>query len=85
MDGKVLIIHRLAVHPLFQNQGFAKRLMDFAEDYAINENFSSIRLDAYSANEKVLRFYEAREYKKRGEVYFPDRKLPFYCYEKLFK
>lgn len=84
-DGKILVIHRLAVHPQFQKQGFANKLMDFAEDYAIRDSYSSVRLDAYSGNERVLRFYENRDYKKRGEVFFPGRKLPFYCYEKQLK
>ncbi len=81
-DGKILVIHRLAVDPQFQKQGYAKKLMDFAEDYAIKDNYSSVRLDAYSGNERVLRFYENRDYEKRGEVFFPERELPFYCYEK---
>jgi GNAT superfamily N-acetyltransferase len=33
-DSKVLVIHRLVVHPNKQNKGYAKLLMDFAEDYA---------------------------------------------------
>lgn len=81
-DGKILVVHRLAVHPQFQKQGLAKKLMDFSEDYATKNNYSSVRLDAYSGNERVLRFYENRDYKKRGEVFFPKRELPFYCYEK---
>ena len=83
--GKILIIHRLAVKPEFQNRGFAKKLMDFAEDYAIENNFNSIRLDAYSGNPKLLKFYENRDYQRGGEVFFPGRKLPFYCYEKFLK
>lgn len=82
---KIMVIHRLAVHPEFQKQGFAKRLMDFAEDYAIKNNYSSIRLDAFSNNPRALRFYENRDYQRRGEVFFPGRELPFYCYEKLLK
>ncbi|HMQ69791.1 MAG TPA: GNAT family N-acetyltransferase [Ignavibacteria bacterium] len=80
---KILVIHRLAVKPEFQNRGFAKKLMDFAEDYAEENNYTSIRLDAYSANPEVLRFYENRDYQRRGEVFFPGRELPFYCYEKF--
>jgi len=81
-EGKVLVIHRLAVHPPFQKQGFAKKLMDFAEDHAIKNGCAAVRLDAYSGNERVLRFYENRGYQKRGEVNFSGRVLPFFCYEK---
>ena len=84
-EDKILTIHRLADQPQFQKQGFAKKLMDFAENYAILNGYTSIRLDAYSGNERVLRFYENRNYMKRGEVYFTGRKLPFYCYEKLIE
>lgn len=84
-DGKILVIHRLAIHPRSQKRGLAKQLMDFAEDYAVTNNYSSVRLDAYSGNQRVLRFYENRDYKKQGEVFFPKRILPFYCYEKQIK
>ncbi len=84
-DGKILVIHRLAVHPKFQKQGFAKKLMDFAEDYAVRNHYSSVRLDAFSGNDIVLRFYENSGYQKRGAVFFPGRELPFYCYEKQLK
>jgi ribosomal protein S18 acetylase RimI-like enzyme len=80
-----LVVHRLAINPSFQNQGFAKELMIFAEDYALNKGFTSIRLDAYSGNEKALRLYERLNYKKRGKINFPERDLPFYCYERILK
>ncbi|HXS37857.1 MAG TPA: GNAT family N-acetyltransferase [Flavipsychrobacter sp.] len=83
--GKMLIIHRLAVDPLYQGQGIARKLMDFAELYGINNNYSSVRLDAYSPNKRVLQFYEARGYKKRGEIFFDGRELPFFLYEKALQ
>jgi len=80
---KILVIHRLAVHPEYQKQGIARKLMDYAENYGQENGYSSIRLDAYSINKRVLRFYENLRYIKRGEVFFPNRDAPFYCYEKL--
>lgn len=65
-----------------KKQGLARKLMDFAENIAIECGYASIRLDAYSGNERVLRFYENRGYQKRGEVNFSGRALPFFCYEK---
>jgi len=77
-----LYIHRLGVHPDFQGQGHAKRLMDFAENYAIEHNFTSVRLDTFSQNKRNQKFYEARGYKKLENIYFPKQsKHPFYCYE----
>jgi len=82
---KALIIHRLAVNPKWQDRGIANMLMDFAEDYAEKNNYVSIRLDAYSGNQKALKLYEKRGYKRVGQTYFPMRELPFYCYEKLIQ
>jgi ribosomal protein S18 acetylase RimI-like enzyme len=80
-EGKSLVIHRLAIHPNNQRQGLARMLMDFAENYAKDNGYTSVKLDAYSGNERVLRFYENRGYQKRGEVNFIGRTLPFHCYE----
>lgn len=79
---KVLVIHRLAVHPTYQGKGMAKKLMTFIESIVGENNYTCIRLDAYSGNEKALKLYENLGYKKVGQVYFPKRELPFYCYEK---
>ena len=81
--GKVLVVHRLAVQPKNQRLGIGKRLMDFAENYAKGKRYTSIRLDAYSGNHGALRLYEQRGYIKVGQVVFPMRELPFYCYEKV--
>ena len=81
-DSKILVIHRLVVHPEHQRKGHAKALMDFAESFAVNYNYTSIRLDAYSQNKLILAFYQKRDYKIRGTVRFPGREHDFYCFEK---
>lgn len=81
-ETKVLVIHRLVIAPQFQRNGYAKKLMDFAENLAKENNYTSIKLDAYSKNENVVRFYEKRKYCIRGEIYFPERTFPFYAMEK---
>tara|TARA_B100000929_G_scaffold192180_1_gene152248 strand:+ start:108 stop:608 length:501 start_codon:yes stop_codon:yes gene_type:complete len=79
-----IYIHRLATHPDFWGQGYAQKLMDFAEDYARKNHFESVRLDTFSQNERNQRFYESRGYKKLGNIYFPKQsEHPFYCYELL--
>lgn len=79
-----LYVHRLAVHPNFQRRGYAQKLMDFAENYAINHNFKSIRLDTFSKNSRNMKFYAFRNYQKLEPIYFPKQsKFPFYCYEKV--
>ena len=81
-----LYVHRLAIHPKYQGKGFAQKLMDFAEDFAIKNNYTSIRLDTFSKNQKNQKFYELRDYKKLGNIYFPKQsEYPFYCYERICK
>lgn len=80
-----IYIHRLAVHPELQGKGYAQQLMDFAENFAIENNFSSIRLDTFSQNKRNQKFYELRGYKRLGDIYFPKQsKFPFHCYELVF-
>lgn len=81
-NSKVLVIHRLVIDPKYQRKGYAQRLMDFAEKFATENNYSSIRLDAYSQNERVIDFYKKRNYFIRGDVNFPDRNYSFHCMEK---
>lgn len=81
-NSKVLVIHRLVVHPNQQRKGYAKQLMDFAENFAVDNSYTSIRLDVYSQNKSVIDFYIKRGYVNRGEVYFSEREFAFYCMEK---
>jgi len=79
-----MYIHRLAVHPKAQGNGNAQRLMSFAEQFAIENNYSSIRLDTFSKNKRNQKFYELRNYKKLGSIFFPKQSVyPFYCYERI--
>ena len=82
---KILVIHRLSVHPEFQGKGIAKKILKFIEDFAAENNYLCIRLDAYSGNGKAIKLYENFGYKKVGQFYFPKKDLPFYCYEKNMK
>lgn len=84
-NSKVLVIHRLVINPKHQRKGYAQRLMDFAESFARKHDYSSIRLDAYSQNNRVLEFYKKRNYCISGKVNFPEREQPFYCMEKEIK
>lgn len=84
-DVRVLVIHRLVIDPKHQRKGYAQRLMNFAENYAEKKNYTSIRLDAYSQNTRVLEFYKKRNYHIRGNVNFPQREFPFHCMEKEVK
>ena len=79
---KSIYIHRLSIHPDRQGKGYAQQLMAFAEKYAYENGYDSIRLDTFSQNVRNQHFYEQRGYKRLGNIYFPKQsKHPFYCYE----
>lgn len=79
---KNIYVHRLAVLPEFQGKGYARKLMDFAENYAKEGGYISIRLDTFSQNKRNQKFYETRGYQKLGDIYFPKQsEHPFHCYE----
>ena len=81
---KNLYVHRLAVNPDYQKKGHGRRLMDFAESFAVENNFTSIRLDTFSLNHRNNKFYKSRGYTQLGNVFFPIQSdLPFHCYEKV--
>jgi ribosomal protein S18 acetylase RimI-like enzyme len=77
-----LYIHRLATHPSYWGQGYGQILMDFAEAYARENNYNSMRLDTFSQNKRNQKFYESRGYEKLGDIFFPNQSgHPFHCYE----
>jgi GNAT superfamily N-acetyltransferase len=78
--GKSLIIHRLSVRPGKQGKGIAKMLVRFAEYYAAENGYKTIRLDAFSKNPAALKLYEGMGYYKSGSCNF--RKGLFFCFEK---
>ncbi|WP_029038050.1 GNAT family N-acetyltransferase [Salinimicrobium xinjiangense] len=77
-----LYVHRLATNPRNWGSGKGRKLMDFAENFAREKGYSSVRLDTFSQNERNQKFYEVRGYKRLGNIYFPKQsEHPFYCYE----
>lgn len=78
--GRPMVIHRLCIDPDYQGIGIANAMIDFAESFAVDNKYDSIRLDAFVHNNKACRLYEGNGYKRVGLVNF--RKGLFYCYEK---
>ena len=80
--GNNIYVHRLSVHPQLQKKGFARQLMDFAENHARDHNYDSVRLDTFSQNKRNQKFYKTRGYRKLTDIYFPKQsEHPFHCYE----
>ena len=83
---KNIYVHRLAVDPKYQGLGYAKKVMNYIENDAIENNCYSIRLDTFSMNKKNNNFYLNIGYEKLGQIYFRDQsEMPFNCYEKRLK
>lgn len=81
-DDNSIYVHRLAVLPEYQGQGYARKMMDFAESLARKNKMSSVRLDTFSQNKRNQNFYEQRGYTKLDDIYFPmQSEFPFHCYE----
>jgi ribosomal protein S18 acetylase RimI-like enzyme len=77
-------LHRLCIHPSHQGKGHARSLLDYAENYLKTLGAISVRLDTFSKNLRNNNLYQARGYKRLGNVYFKEKSpFPFYCYEKL--
>ena len=77
-----IYIHRLAVTPTHQRMRYAQKMMSFAEDFARENKYLSVRLDTFSKNVNNQTFYQKRGYKKLGNIFFPNQsESPFYCYE----
>jgi ribosomal protein S18 acetylase RimI-like enzyme len=81
--GNFLVVHRLCIHPSFQGKGLAKKLMSFAEEYAVKHKYSSIRLDTSALNKTALGLYDKLNYRRVGSFTFDDKK--WQCFEKVFK
>ncbi|CAM4158303.1 GNAT family N-acetyltransferase [Zobellia nedashkovskayae] len=77
-----IYIHRVSVHPDLQGKGYAQKLMAFAENYARENKFASVRLDTFSQNKRNQKFYETRGFERLGDIFFPKQsEHPFHCYE----
>lgn len=80
---KYLVIHRIAVFPSWQKKGVGRKLVEFAEVYAKENNYKSIRLDVASTSEHLIKLYESIGYAEAGEILYPKQKEPFKCLEKV--
>lgn len=80
-----LVVHALFLDPLKQGNGLGTRFLEKCEEYAVENGYRSIRLDAYAHNEAANYLYEKLGYTYRGSVYFaskPEGHQEYRCYEK---
>ncbi len=75
-----IVLHRLCVHPKYQNQGVARNTMQYIEQQVIGLGIDAIRLDAFSQNPYSLKLYQRCGYAEVGTAVW--RKGTFYMMEK---
>lgn len=80
-----IVIHSLMINPLYQGKGLGTSFVNACEKYAIEKGYKSVRLDAFSGNEKALQLYKKLGYQERGSVFFkskPEGHQEYICFEK---
>jgi len=80
-SGQFAVIHRLCVHPKFQNMGIARLAMLQIDRKARADAIRSLRLDTFSQNPFALQLYASLGYERVGEANW--RKGKFYLMEKI--
>lgn len=79
---KTLFIKFLDVHPLFQGNGIAKKIIEYLENYASSNAFSSIRVDIYGALGSANELYTELGYANSGEFHSSFQATPYVAFEK---
>ncbi|MCF0115838.1 MAG: GNAT family N-acetyltransferase, partial [Erysipelotrichaceae bacterium] len=74
------VIHRLCVHPDYQGNGIAKKVLRQIVKEALLQGKESLRLDVFSKNPCAMNLYEHFGFQQVGEVEY--RKGIFYLMEK---
>lgn len=80
-----IVIHSLMINPSAQGKGVGAEFVTLCEVFAREQGYKSIRLDAFSGNEKALRLYTKLDYQTRGSVFFtfkPEGHREYICFEK---
>ncbi|MBU8892429.1 MAG: GNAT family N-acetyltransferase [Bacteroidales bacterium] len=80
---KFIVIHRIAVFPSWQKKGVGRMLIEFAEKFAKENNYQSIRLDVASSSSHLIKLYESIGYACAGDILYPKQKETFKCLEKV--
>jgi GNAT superfamily N-acetyltransferase len=83
--GRAIVVRRLCVSPTEQRRGLGSELLQFAEKFAKENGYDSVRLDAYTGNPRAQQLYDRNGFHRVGQAEFRNRPLPFDCFEKVVK
>ena len=83
LNETAIVTHRLAVSARYRGQGIAAKLLEQAEQEAINRGIKTLRIDTNSENSATQQLFPKLGYRFAGEIGLGFRpNLRFYCYEK---
>lgn len=80
-EGDFVVFHRIAVSEADLSRGFAKKMMEQAEEFARQHQIKSVRADTNFDNFAMLHLFEKLGYHYCGEVLM--RNSPRRAYEKV--
>ncbi|WP_315120474.1 GNAT family N-acetyltransferase [uncultured Clostridium sp.] len=83
LNENIMVIHRMAVNPNSRRKGIGRKLMEFADELAFENNIRYLKTDTYSLNTKMNILFSKCGYNLVGEMSFLGKEKPFYCYEKV--
>ena len=69
-NGNFVVFHRVAISESHLGKGLAKKLMNFIEEFAINNNIYSVKADTNFDNFAMMAIFEKSGYSYCGEVHF---------------
>lgn len=74
-SGAFRIVHRLVVHPAYQNLGLGRHALEYIHSWLANEGMKSSRLDVFQLNPYAQKLYTKMGYKKVGVAHFRKGKF----------
>lgn len=63
-----IYIHRIVTHPNFRGYGFVNIIIDWAKEYAQQNQIEFIRMDTWADNEKLLAYYTSCGFNHVGSI-----------------
>lgn len=75
-------LHRIATLNGARKKGYGRKIIEFAESYARENNFKSVRIDTHRENKSMQNLLSSMEYNFVGLV-FLDGKRERFAYEKV--
>lgn len=65
-----VVVHRIAIAPDYLGKNLSKLILEYIEEFALNKNIYSIKVDTNFDNFAMLKIFDKLGYIYCGEVYF---------------